>query len=687
MGIYSIELPDKRVVDIEADDESTAMRGAQEWHTSNPKAPEQPKSFWQRASSFVTGSDRTEFPDAPEFEPAYLKATGGRYDVALASIPRSAVTPDENAQLDILKKNIPRLETRKDKFGNLQLKSPEMADWAYLNKPGISARDADEIGTQTLATLPLLGGAAMGNLMTRLGLGAAGMGTASVAQDVIAGTQGSEQGVDTTRAAISAGLGGVLAPGVPSALAKPILDVGKNNPVTSSFRAVFRPEAEAARKVGQAIDVDTRTARGLTPDQTTQALARDDLAIMDTGGEATGRLARAASNLSPEAGNVLNKAVDERFESQATRTLETLRNLVTSPGNAAKTREELEMAARTARAPFYAKAYNEGAGGIMDSALAQLQTAPVMQDALKTAERMVQNRVATGKSISPKGTNGPTLEYWDQVKRALDDKFSSLSRSGERAAAADVAEIRTQLLDRLDSMVPAYKEARGVAATSFKASNALEAGEKFATQRFENETAKRAVARMTAAEKDLFREGYVSRIIQQVNETPDRRSIVNQLMRSQAERERMTIALGSESKAREFEAFVRVEGIMDDMRKWVQGGSPTAKNLMDILGFTVGGATGGYLSGDYLNPSNVMVGALGVILSRGGGAVRNRINANVANKVAQMLVSKDPAVMDKAIKQVAYSPMLNAIRSVDELLEKAGIGRGVAVQQGVGQSQ
>ena len=38
MAVFSIELPDKRVVDIEAGDQATALRGAREWHQSNPTA-------------------------------------------------------------------------------------------------------------------------------------------------------------------------------------------------------------------------------------------------------------------------------------------------------------------------------------------------------------------------------------------------------------------------------------------------------------------------------------------------------------------------------------------------------------------------------------------------------------------------------------------------------------------------
>lgn len=36
MGVYSIELPNKKILDIEADDEAAALRGAQEWFAENP---------------------------------------------------------------------------------------------------------------------------------------------------------------------------------------------------------------------------------------------------------------------------------------------------------------------------------------------------------------------------------------------------------------------------------------------------------------------------------------------------------------------------------------------------------------------------------------------------------------------------------------------------------------------------
>lgn len=157
----------------------------------------------------VTGESRTEYPDAPEFTPAYVEST----KQLQPSVMGSAVSPDPQAQLDILKNKVPGLEMRQDKHGNIMLKAPGMETWAYLNKPGLSGRDLDEFGTQLLVTLPLsrLFGAG-GSIPARIATGALGGGASSVTQDVAAMAQGSEQGIDPTRAAIATGVGAVAGP-------------------------------------------------------------------------------------------------------------------------------------------------------------------------------------------------------------------------------------------------------------------------------------------------------------------------------------------------------------------------------------------------------------------------------------------------------------------------------------------
>ena len=180
-------------------------------------APRQSPGILARAADMFTGNLRTEFPDAPEFGAALSDAARreNRSTPAALSVLGSLVTPDEKAQLDILRKGMPGLEERRDAHGNLMLRLPSagVSEWTYLNKPGLSARDVGEFVVPTVATLPLgpLYGAGR-TIAARVGTGAAAGAAGSVAQDAIATAAGSEQGVDTDRAALGAAFGGALGP-------------------------------------------------------------------------------------------------------------------------------------------------------------------------------------------------------------------------------------------------------------------------------------------------------------------------------------------------------------------------------------------------------------------------------------------------------------------------------------------
>ena len=205
-----------------------------------PSLPSWSEAPVARAKDLFTGELRTEFPDAPEFTRAYMDTArdeqGNLRELAPESVASSAVTPDPKAQLDILKKNIPGLESKTDKFGNIMLKSPGMTDWSYLNKPGASGRDVDELATGTLATLFLsrLFGAGK-TIPGRVVWGGAAAGAGSVTQDLAAMAQGSEQGIDAERAAVSTGVGGVLGPVLGTKTAEPGL-----TPRTAALQAAER---------------------------------------------------------------------------------------------------------------------------------------------------------------------------------------------------------------------------------------------------------------------------------------------------------------------------------------------------------------------------------------------------------------------------------------------------------------
>jgi len=633
------------------------------------------EGFLTRAKKAFTGEDRMDpdYANQPEFGDAYAKQTkaDGWTDEGLSNIRKAIglaqIAPTETGRINILKDHIPGLEVKKDRFGQYVAKAPGMTDFAYINKPGFSAQDVGEFGMQTVATLPFLGPAGAGSgLLTRIGLGSAGLGGASIAQDLLAAGVGSQEGIDPARAGVSAAIGGVLPVGeagvrAGTQLAKSVFNRG---------RAVFDPKGTAKANVLGALEADRTYPRTDRPPLTDQEVATargrgQDLRAMDLGGgESTLALARSAANQSPEARSALMSVIDERYQSQAPRTAEFLRSLTARPGStnvsAYETKEQLQAAARAANAPLYDQARKDGAQGLMHPVLTQLQQAPAIQSAMRAAANSLKNRSAVGATTGARGPNGYTLEFWDQVKRRLDDKINTYKRSGAKSAALELDELRRPLVQTLDQLVPSYPKARGTAQTFFRGSDALEAGENFVNGRFEEAASRAALSKMNSAERELFAQGFASKLINEVRRTGDSRNILTKINNSADARSRLQLALGP-NRARSIEGFLRVEGVMD-LARTAMGNSTTARQLFE-LGLMGYGAYN-------MDPHSLLVAGL----SWGD----RRIQTRVAREVAQLLLSKDLSKVLQGIKQVGSTPMLNALRAFDKAIVSSGVGREAA---------
>lgn len=553
-------------------------------------------------------------------------------------------------------------------------------------------RDAQAINPGTYLAGQIAGGVATAPVLPG-GTGIRGGMKAGAAYGALSGL-GSGEGIEDRAigAGIGAATGGAVGAVVPALIngvvagAKGALNAG--NVAIGTVRGAINPEAEAARRIAAARAADG--AVGDVADDATIAAAQANgqpLLALDTGGEAVRGLARAAANQSPEARSVLNNAIDPRFEAQADRTIQFIRGMVGS-ADAGATRESLQQAARASNRGAYARAYAQGSQGVWDDTLAQLVQAPAVQAEIRDAARRSANKaagqgfrpvqnpfvVAEGGAVTLQPGVTPNLQFWDVVKQGLDDQINSLQRSGKGGEAGDLISLRDALRNRLDELVPSYRDARRGAAAAFDAEDALEAGQKFVRSNVSNNDARRAVAKMSEPERKMFAEGFASDLIDQINRVPDRQSVVNRIFGSPQARQRIEIALGKD-RAREMEAFVRAENMMDLTRRAIQGNSTTARQLFEGAAFGIGGGASLY-SGDY---KGLAAGALTVGLSRG----RAKVNANVARKVAEMLVSDDPATFQKAVRAVSRNPrLMEAIKGAEEYLVRS---LGPAVNDNVGQ--
>ncbi|EJN10471.1 hypothetical protein PMI42_06247 [Bradyrhizobium sp. YR681] len=523
--------------------------------------------------------------------------------------------------------------------------------------------------TATGAKLLGLTGRTMPQLMAR---GAASNAAISGADAAVRGDN------PLTAAAVGAGIGGV-APGVGRLINSKVVE-----PIRNLVRGFSDPAAEAERRVASALDRDIRNGdRGLTLQEMQDARATNQpAALIDTGGEVTRAMARSAANTSPEARSTLNHLIDNRFESQAPRLAEWLQQSFHYPDATAQ-REAIDSIARTVNRATYARAHSRPAAQSMwDEGFEQLMQAPVVQEAARGATMTGANRSAAQgftpvrrpfefhdqESLTPRYTRRaddqgreilPNLEFWDHVKRNLDDKINTLQRSGQNSAARDAQELRARLVEKLDRSVPEYAAARRGAAAFFGADDAIEAGQNYvgASRQFRTPDVRRQLAQMSPVERQLFQDGYVSRLVQTIEQSGDRRTILNKISNSPGAREEMEVALGPQ-RAREVEARLRVEGLMDVARNTVQGNSTTARQLVEL---GLAGGVGGYESyqGD---PQALIKAALVYGAARGHRVVDER----VAREVARLLASDNVGQVQRGLRILTRNQnMMRSIRNAD----------------------
>jgi hypothetical protein len=511
----------------------------------------------------------------------------------------------------------------------------------------------------------------------------------------LAGAGEGKGGVDTASRAITGAATGAALGGAAPAVVEGVIRGARAAaaPVANAVRGIRDTDSEAARRVVTAIErdraIDPAAASRLSPNEFAASVqSGGPAAIMDIGGETTRALARSAANTSPEGRAVLNRAINDRFEGQTGRVTDWLRRTFNYPDAGAQ-RKAIEDTAKNVNSKNYLTAMREGQHGVWSPELQRLAGAPAIRDAANAAIPSLANRgisegfnaprrnplafdKATGTASLRELEDGsriiPDLRFWDQVKRGLDAQIGKAEKYGDNSRVEELTGLKNSLLTELDKLVPSYQKARAGAAHYFGANDALEAGQKFVTGNVSISDARRAMAEMSPIERQLFQDGFVSRFIEMLDKTGDRRNILNKIADSKDSRERLMLVLGRD-KAAELEAGLRVEGIMDLARGAVQGNSTTARQLAE-LGLA-GGAYG--FSGGGLNPFSDPAAVVNAAIVYGAARGKNAINERLSRRVAEMLVSQDPRIILQGARTVARNQTLfNSLRAADRGLARIG---------------
>jgi hypothetical protein len=564
---------------------------------------------------------------------------------------------------------------------------------------------ASTIGSVAGTVLPFMAGAEIPYVAGALGMSpTAGLLTNTVASGLssaaIGGADTLMRGGDLGQAAKDAGISGgigLVIPGMGAALR----GVGKALPkavdwslggIPSFARNAANVTKSAQKAVGKAMTADMKAGLGMTAAEDAGALAAGQNVInMDRGGPATRRLARVASAASPEAKAALEGATDRGVPGLDTGQF--LTKLVGGSADDLALREGLQNQARLVNAPAYRKAYaSPAAQSIWTADISNMFQAPEFATAVKQAEEVGRTRAAVDGSravrqpfvfnadgsVSMKPGVTPTLEFWDKVKIGLDRQIQALSPT-EKSRIADLTALKKKLVDTLDSTVPEYKTARQGAAAFFGADNALDAGRQFALQPRNLPEALQALSKMSPVDRKAFSIGAASSAIDKLK-TGSTYAVVKGTFGSPAQKEFWRATLGQQ-KAAQLEAYVKVQGLMEESKRAIQGGSHTY-DLMVAGGLGAAGATGSYLApGNNFSTAAYFLAAL----RAGRGVLGRKVDQQIAENVANLLASGDKAALNKVIANASMSPKwqaaLDALVEGTNALARAGA---VAAPQAIG---
>lgn len=462
------------------------------------------------------------------------------------------------------------------------------------------------------------------------------------------------------------------------------------SPVINAARGIINPAAEAERRAATAITNDVRGgSAGLTPAEFQAAdAAGAPVNVMDLGGEQTRALARSAANTSPEGRAVLDRTINDRFEAQSGRMNDWLRTTHNFP-NVEAQQAAISNVERTTNRGAYgaaqAAADARHPGGIWSPELERLTSSPDVVDAMRTAaERGAGRAVAEGAGgFNPgvmfengiinfrRGPSGvpsyPDLRFWDYTYRELRDAADRAFRQGSNSLGSSLRGQANALRGELDTMVPEFGAARAGAAGFFGAHDALEAGQNFAMPgaRFGGREATTALQNMSPLQRRLFEDGFVDRMAQRITEMRNRSNVAGAVGVSDAEIERIHIALGPQ-RAAQLEAMLRLERLMDLARPAVQGNSTTARQLTELgLAGGVGTISGG---GNITDPAAIT----NALLTYGALRGRSAINERVARQVAELLASNNQARVAQGMRMIAQPRFLDALRRAEATLARVG---------------
>ena len=546
---------------------------------------------------------------------------------------------------------------------------------AAMFVPGGQAAGAQQVSRSTLATLARLG--------------AIGAGTGAVA-----GAGASKEGERIGGAVAGGMLGGVTGVGVPVALkaagagARWLRE--RLAPSESYIQDV------AAGKLGRALG-----EAGISPRQASVGLGVDRVmgvpSMMLNTSPATVDLARAVAQRTGRGSQTLEKELVGQKAGIRERTYQQVRRGL-NPGDYYADEQRLVEELRAKAGPAYDLAYS--AGAVDDPVVNTVLTHPTFQAAFERGRKIAESQAMAAKLrgedpskyalpelYKPTGeidtlTNTPKMALaavpdvrtLDYVKRGLDDLIDAGykgSSSVGKGQASSLRDLRNQFVAAIDRNVPEYRDVRKMYAGDMEVLDAMRAGyNDFG--KLDHEQVSKMMADMSQAEKEAFRTGVVRNLYGTIMNPSSSRNSAQNIIGSPEVQAKLAPLFDSPSHFNLFKKALERESQLFTQANRVLGGSQTAKTIQGREALEgqsgVGEVVAGAVAGSFW-PSLV-----GTVVR---GFNKATMTDAVADKLADMLVARDPHQVAAAVKLLEEHAAQQAPKALKATAAQAGITTGV----------
>jgi len=316
------------------------------------------------------------------------------------------------------------------------------------------------------------------------------------------------------------------------------------------------------------------------------------------------------------------------------------------PGSFVQTSDEIAAARAAESKPHYDKAFSSPKP-VATPRIVELTNRPSGKQALNQGLKMAQDEGIPMSELvitDAKGNVvGYTLKALHYGKMALDDMIDSAVRSGNNQAARNLTTMKKQWLQEMDAVSPDYARGRGIYAGHAANQRAMDMGRKSVL--VHPDQAAKEMAGMSASEREFYRQGFMQKVTEQIENAPDKGNMVNRIFGTKTKRDRMKAILGEE-RYNELAKKFDVENKMYDTYGKVNVGSDTAQRMAaqqdlndGIAAISPEAATGfgRSMAGGSLMP---LLNSIG--WSRFVG-ILNGIGEKTRSEIVKLLFSTDPA--------------------------------------------